>query len=135
MGAAGLGPFATAIFAVYDPGAGTVTWASAGHLPPLVIRPTGAAFEDVATNPPLGIDAHTGYEVRVTDVGVGDRLVLYTDGLVERRGESIVDGLERLRRAAPEGGTAKSACASMMEVLGAAGLTDDVCILTLDPTG
>jgi PAS domain-containing protein len=135
MGAAGLGPFATAIFAVYDPGAGTVTWASAGHLPPLLIRSSGATFQEVATHPPLGIEADPGYEVRVTTVGSGDRLVLYTDGLVERRGESIVDGLERLRLAAPSGGTAKGACAIMMEALGAAGLTDDVCILTLDPTG
>jgi serine phosphatase RsbU (regulator of sigma subunit) len=135
MGAAGLGPFATAIFAVFDPVAGTITWASAGHLPPLVVRSGGAAFEAVAVHPPLGIEEHPGYEVRVTEVGVGDRVVLYTDGLVERRGESIADGLERLRLAVPSGGTAKAACVELMDALGAAGGSDDVCLLTLDRTG
>ena len=135
MGAAALGPFATAIFAIYDPVAGTLAWASAGHLPPLVIRPSGAAFEPIARQPPLGIEEAPCYEVLVTHLAVGDRVVLYTDGLVERRGESIADGLERLRLVARGGGTAKGACAHISEALEVAGRADDVCLLALDRTG
>jgi hypothetical protein len=133
MIAAGFGPFATAVFAVYEPASGTLTWASAGHLPPLIIRAGEARYAPVAEHPPLGIDPCPGYEVKVTMLSPGDRVVLYTDGLVERRGESIADGLERLRLLVPVGGGAGDACATMMDSLGIAGARgDDVCVLTLD---
>ncbi len=63
----------------------------------------------------------------------GDRLVLYTDGLIERRGESISEGLERLRRRVPSAGTAADACRALLEVFGVSdGPGDDICVLTLD---
>jgi PAS domain-containing protein len=131
--ASGFGPFATAVVALYDPATGALSWASAGHLPPLFIRDAEARFAPIAEHPPLGIEVDPGYEVNVTMLAPGDRMVLYTDGLVERRAESITDGLERLRSLAPVGGDAASACARLMEWLGIGGTRgDDVCVLALD---
>jgi hypothetical protein len=60
-------------------------------------------------------------------------MVLYTDGLVERRGESIADGLERLLSTAPRGGSAGDACRQLLQSLSVAGgRGDDVCVLCLD---
>jgi len=89
--------FATCVYAVFDAVSGSCEVASAGHLPPLLVPPDGEAeFLDVSPSPPLGIGAgpiHT----RVFKVRDGSLLVLYTDGLVERRTADIDEGLTRLR--------------------------------------
>ena len=88
----------TAIQTVIDKRARTITYSSAGHLPPVLLRPGGlVAMLDQATDPPLGIDlCHEDRpQARVT-YAPGSTLVLYTDGLVERRGEDIDAGLGRL---------------------------------------
>ncbi len=78
-------------------------WSSAGHPPPLLLEPGGAArFLERAAGLMLGVDPSSP---RVNDEVVllpGSTVVLYSDGLVERRDESIDDGLERLREAAEE---------------------------------
>jgi serine phosphatase RsbU (regulator of sigma subunit)/anti-sigma regulatory factor (Ser/Thr protein kinase) len=89
--------FATCVYAVYDSVEGTCEVASAGHLPPLLVRPDGSnEFLDVSPAPPLGIGAIpiTSRRLRIED---GSLLVMYTDGLVERRTEDIDTGLKRLR--------------------------------------
>jgi serine phosphatase RsbU (regulator of sigma subunit) len=86
---------ATALLAVLDPATGAVRYASAGHLPPLVVRASGEAelLPDGRSTPLLAFrEVEPGEAV----LGPGDRIVLYTDGLVERRGEPIDAGLERL---------------------------------------
>jgi serine phosphatase RsbU (regulator of sigma subunit)/anti-sigma regulatory factor (Ser/Thr protein kinase) len=89
--------FATCVYAVYDAVSGSCEVASAGHLPPLLVSPDdGAQFLDVSPSPPLGIGsgpAHT----KVFKIKDGSLLVLYTDGLVERRTADIDEGLARLR--------------------------------------
>jgi serine phosphatase RsbU (regulator of sigma subunit) len=89
--------FATCVYAVFDAVSGTCEVASAGHLPPLLVSPDGEGeFLDVAPAPPLGIGSgpiHT----RVFKIRDGSLLVLYTDGLVERRTSDIDEGLARLR--------------------------------------
>jgi anti-sigma regulatory factor (Ser/Thr protein kinase) len=71
--------------------------ASAGHLPPLLVRPDGTnEFLDVSPAPPLGIGA-SPIVSRTLPIEDGTLLVMYTDGLVERRTEDIDLGLERLR--------------------------------------
>jgi len=89
--------FATCVYAVFDAVAGTCEVASAGHLPPLLVRPDGTnELLDVQPAPPLGVG--TGLiETRVLDVADGSLLVLYTDGLVEKRSRDIDEGLSRLR--------------------------------------
>ena len=79
-----------------------------------------------------GMDWTAIHQARVFE-NFGDRVVLYTDGLVERRAESIVDSLDRLLRVVPVCGTARTACRELLGLLGVtAGSGDDVCVLTLD---
>jgi serine phosphatase RsbU (regulator of sigma subunit)/anti-sigma regulatory factor (Ser/Thr protein kinase) len=89
--------FATCIYAIFDAVAGTCEVASAGHLPPLLVRPDGTnEFLDVSPAPPLGIGSGP-IKSRTLDIEDGSLLVLYTDGLVEKRTEDIDVGLTRLR--------------------------------------
>ncbi|HEX2316592.1 MAG TPA: SpoIIE family protein phosphatase [Thermomonospora sp.] len=88
--------FATCVYAVYDAGSGTLEIASAGHLPPLLVRPDGTnEYLDVPPAPPLGV-AGGAIGSRVFEVEDGSVFVIYTDGLVENRGRDIDDGLARL---------------------------------------
>ena len=89
--------FATCVYAIFDAVSGTCEVASAGHLPPLLVRPDGSnELLDVLPAPPLGVG--TGLiQSRVLDIADGSLLVLYTDGLVEKRSRDIDEGLRRLR--------------------------------------
>ncbi|WP_227025807.1 PP2C family protein-serine/threonine phosphatase [Streptomyces fodineus] len=87
---------ATCLLARVDPGRRQVTLASAGHLPPALITADGAAtLLPVPVGPPLGTGLG-GYEMATHPLTEGQTLVLFTDGLVERRGEDIDRSLERL---------------------------------------
>jgi serine phosphatase RsbU (regulator of sigma subunit) len=89
--------FATCAYAVYDAVYGTCEVASAGHLPPLLVRPGGnSEFLDVSPAPPLGVGEGIIHS-RTFEIEDGSLLVLYTDGLVESRGSDIDDGLKRLQ--------------------------------------
>ncbi|WP_307825211.1 SpoIIE family protein phosphatase [Streptomyces sp. M2CJ-2] len=88
----------TAVKAVIDTRQRHLTYTSAGHLPPLLARPDGTVvLLDEATNPPLGVLTEDAPRPQATVAYTpGDTLVLYTDGLIERRGEDIDAGLHRL---------------------------------------
>ena len=104
------GRLATALVAVLDTGSRTVRVASAGHPPPLACTRTGVRKLAVAPGPPIGTFAGRYEEV---EFSLGDSaLVMFTDGLVERRGSSIDDGLERLAclAAATSAGSAAHLC-------------------------
>jgi anti-anti-sigma factor len=81
---------------VLDPGTGDLVWARAGHPPPLVAGPTGCRRLDDATGTVLGVRARPPFTAGSATIRPGDSIVLYTDGLVERRGELVDDGIERL---------------------------------------
>lgn len=87
----------TWVYAVYDPAEGRVTYANAGHLPPLVVGPSGDVTELSVTQPPLGAGFYGGDDASTVELRPGSLLALYTDGLAERRGSDIADGLERLK--------------------------------------
>jgi serine phosphatase RsbU (regulator of sigma subunit) len=90
----------TLLYLLADPRADTVTVANAGHPPPVLLRADGSARQlAVADGPPLGVGAPVRTEEHV-DFGTGDAVVAFTDGLIERRGEDITDGQERLADAA-----------------------------------
>ena len=77
---------------------------SAGHPPPLVAGDHGAtAFVELPGSAPLGATRYPTYEEREHTIEPGSALVLYTDGLVERAGESLDAGLERLRMVVKRG--------------------------------
>nr|AFO53533.1 stage II sporulation protein E [Streptomyces sp. WAC 01438] len=88
----------TAAKAVVDRRGRSITYTCAGHPPPVLARADGTAvLLDQATDPPLGILSDQTPRPQATVPYVpGDTLVLYTDGLVERRGEDIDTGLLRL---------------------------------------
>jgi PAS domain S-box-containing protein len=89
--------FATCLCAFIDPARGTLAYASAGHPPAVVIAPRGTIelLEDVQGGP-LGVRGRRPRRNGRRDIEVGSRLVLYTDGLVERRREPLDAGLTRL---------------------------------------
>jgi anti-sigma regulatory factor (Ser/Thr protein kinase) len=92
------GGTATLLYLVLDPYGGSLLASSAGHPPPLVAGDNGAAtFMELPGSAPLGATRHPTYEEREYVIETGSALVLYTDGLVERAGESLDAGLERLR--------------------------------------
>ncbi|MEU6083593.1 SpoIIE family protein phosphatase [Streptomyces sp. NPDC047108] len=87
---------ATCLLALVDPTRGQCSFASAGHLPPARILPDGTIeLIELPNGPPLGT-GFGGYEPATRDFTEGQVLLLYTDGLVERRGEDIDASLARL---------------------------------------
>jgi anti-anti-sigma factor len=87
----------TAACVTLDWSVGQVCWARAGHPPPLLVGPDGVRHLDGSGHGPvLGLSHRPPYGQGVADIEPGVSLVLYTDGLVERRGEVLDDGLDRL---------------------------------------
>ncbi|MFJ8531828.1 PP2C family protein-serine/threonine phosphatase [Streptomyces sp. NPDC093591] len=87
---------ATCLIARVDPNRGQVTLAGAGHLPPAVIDAEGrTSLLPVPVGPPLGTGSG-GYEPATCRLDPTQTLLLFTDGLVEHRGEDIDQSLERL---------------------------------------
>ncbi|WP_369264906.1 SpoIIE family protein phosphatase [Streptomyces sp. R35] len=86
----------TCLYAVYDPRTRQCRIANAGHMPPALARPGQApALLDLPAGAPLGVGGIT-FETTTLDLGPGDLLVLYTDGLVETRQHPIDDRLNVL---------------------------------------
>ncbi|WP_300007248.1 SpoIIE family protein phosphatase [Pseudonocardia sp.] len=94
-----------AICVVLDTRTGDLRWARAGHPPPLVIDAAGAArYLDGAHGCVLGVRGAPPFTECRDVLGPGGTVVLYTDGLVERRGENVDEGFDRLARAASAAG-------------------------------
>ncbi|MEV5508722.1 SpoIIE family protein phosphatase [Streptomyces orinoci] len=132
---------ATCQYAVYDPVAGQVVTATAGHPGLAVVQPDGTAcFPEVPICPPLGLGARLPFESSELTVPEGSRLVLYTDGLIEDRDRDLDVGLETLRTAlAGPDRTPEATCEAVMQAMLPAQPKDDVALLVartrrLDPT-
>jgi serine phosphatase RsbU (regulator of sigma subunit) len=92
-----IGTIATVACAVSDPPYDTMTVALAGHLPPVVVASGApAALAAVSPDPPLGCGWAGRRSSTVLATAPGTLAAFYTDGLVERRGEPINVGLDRL---------------------------------------
>ncbi|THA86141.1 SpoIIE family protein phosphatase [Streptomyces sp. A0592] len=89
---------ATMVIGRYEPESRRLTWARAGHLPPLLLRGGRARFLPQPDGCLLGAARDSAYGQAVIDLVPGDRLLLYTDGLVEEPGEDIDLGLDRLAK-------------------------------------
>ncbi|CAG6395150.1 SpoIIE family protein phosphatase [Streptomyces cocklensis] len=97
LAAAGTERPATCLLALADPVRGGCWFANAGHLPPALVTPDGRVrLLNVPPGPPLGADLRGQYEAVYVRWRAGDTLLLYTDGLVERRNEDIDTSLGRL---------------------------------------
>lgn len=120
---------ATLVLARYQPAERRLVWAQAGHLPPLLVRAGEVRRLDRPEGMLLGATADPVYGSAEVLLEPGDRLLLYTDGLVERLGEDVERGLTRLARAVrtPEPGSLDALLAAMLE----GEWRDDVCVLDI----
>lgn len=128
----GLDQQATAVYFALDLVERIFCFASAGHPPPLVIDPAGSArFLEGGRSLPLGVHAGTRYPEAVVRVEPGSTIVLYTDGLVERRGSSLDHGLARLAsEASGHAAEPESLCDRLIGALvGEQSPPDDVALL------
>ncbi|WP_435847782.1 SpoIIE family protein phosphatase [Streptomyces fumanus] len=95
---------ATAVCGLYDPARRTLTWARAGHLPPVLVRERQAAPLPLVKGLLLGAVPEAVYEEAEVQLAAEDTLLMYTDGLIERRDRSVEESLAHLLttvRAAP----------------------------------
>ncbi|MFC0042445.1 SpoIIE family protein phosphatase [Actinomadura rayongensis] len=92
------GPMATVLLARLEPdenGGRRLCWSSAGHVPPLVAVPgQGSRYLDGEADPPLGVDPELPRTDYTHDLPPGATIVLHTDGLVERRGHHLHEGMD-----------------------------------------
>jgi serine/threonine-protein kinase RsbW len=124
---------ATLAYVELDRATGRIRYACAGHPPPLVVSPDGRArFLWDGRSAPLGSMLGAARGEAEEHLAPGETLVLYTDGLVERRSAAIDVGLERLARAARlhshDASLAETLCDSLLD---GQVQDDDVCVLTI----
>jgi PAS domain S-box-containing protein len=125
---------ATLLYMVLDPADGTVRWVNAGHLPPLlVVGDRLAHFMEGGRSVPLGVMPFPSYDEVTSQLDPGGTVVLYTDGLVERPGDHIDNGLARLAGAVREApAEPEHLCDHLLHTLVPEGAAqDDVALLAL----
>jgi anti-anti-sigma factor len=107
---------------------------SAGHLPPVLATPAGTELVEIVPGPPLGVVSEARYTSTTTTLPAHSTLLLYTDGLVERRGEAVDVGLGRLR-SATENLPPEDVCRDvMLQLVGSTPTLDDVALLAIGRT-
>ena len=127
--------FATLLAAVYDPAAGTLSYASAGHPPPVILGPAAHNPMVVASSPPLGVETGTGLRQTTIPLPAGSMVCLYTDGLFEARKGGRTLGRARLTRIVGELGPDETASDLVRHVEQESDLIRDdvaVCIVRVD---
>jgi anti-sigma regulatory factor (Ser/Thr protein kinase)/putative methionine-R-sulfoxide reductase with GAF domain len=126
---------ATAAYAVFDTETSALRLASAGHPPPVVLGGGGASAVEIAPGAPLGALAFSRYSEHELALASGEMLLLYTDGLIERHGEPLDEGISRLCRAVQGASAADAACALAVEdLVPIEGPTDDVAVIAVQST-
>jgi len=126
--------FATVLYAIVDTTTHTCRYASAGHPPPLLVRADGSTeFLEGGRSIPIGVHGEAEYSQDIIQLEPGDALVVYTDGLVERRGSTLDAGLEQLRDAASASSGDLEALLDhvVRDLLGDQPSADDVAVLAL----
>jgi serine phosphatase RsbU (regulator of sigma subunit) len=125
---------ATALFGRIDPAQRAFRWSCGGHPPPLLIGAAGPRLLSCPAGVMLGAVPSGRYDDARVAVEPGDLLVLYTDGLIERRDSDLDQGFAALADAAGDlhGRPAEAACAALMDrLLPDEEHEDDVCLLVL----
>ena len=121
---------ASVIAGYFDPAGRTLTWAQAGHPPPVLVRGSWARPLD----PPAGILLGAGteeYAAATLTLASGDLLLLYSDGLIERRDRSVEVGVATLSAAVRGIADPEHAIEAALRELGSADLEDDTCLVAL----
>jgi serine phosphatase RsbU (regulator of sigma subunit) len=123
---------ATVLYAVFDPARRQMTISVAGHPLPLMTSPTREAqMIEVCVDPPIGSDAAAPRRATEIAVSEGATIYLFTDGLVERRGEHIGIGFERLRQTAIPGSPRRGCTRLVSQLLSDVQPEDDCAVLAL----
>jgi serine phosphatase RsbU (regulator of sigma subunit) len=135
------GKFATVAAVIIEPDLSLLTYATAGH-PPILIRRAKTGTVEIppaAEGPALCLPSDqdcSQYTQGQTSFDAGDIMLMYTDGLIERRGEDLDDGIarvaERLQSWQP-GVPLGSLCDELIAALGAEPQLDDMCVLAVSP--
>jgi hypothetical protein len=130
------GEFATFLYIVYDPELHELRFANAGHLPALIATPgSEPRLLTESLSAPLGLGEHSGYEEGVVEFPLGSTVLIYTDGLIERRDVGLGEQLERLRVVVARcEGDADAVCDCALAAFPPEGL-DDVALLAFQGTG
>ncbi|MFC5663859.1 SpoIIE family protein phosphatase [Kitasatospora misakiensis] len=122
---------ATAVCVQLGPDDGSLRWARAGHLPPIRLGPGGAEVLPLPHGVLLGALADAQYEEYTARLDPGDVLLLYTDGLVERRDRPVEESVDHLIRAAGRPGPDLERYLDLLLELSPADTDDDTCLVAV----
>ncbi|HEU5025403.1 MAG TPA: GAF domain-containing SpoIIE family protein phosphatase [Spirillospora sp.] len=126
---------ATVLYAVCDPALDRVRLSSAGHPPPVLALPgRPAEAVDMKFDLLIGLDDTTARHTTVVELPPGALLCLYTDGLIERRDDSVDSGIARLCGAVHAGPPEQVGAAVMAALIGRERAEDDVALLVMRRT-
>jgi anti-sigma regulatory factor (Ser/Thr protein kinase)/putative methionine-R-sulfoxide reductase with GAF domain len=132
------GQMTTLLYGVFNPGFTEVEISSAGHpLPVIAVPGSVTTLVEAPVDPPLGLSIDRRRRTSRIDLPGGSALALFTDGLVERRGERIDEGFERLRAVLTPGPAEQSCRAAVAALYPETGWEDDAALLIIrrDDTG
>lgn len=121
----------TVVCGRYDPATRALRWARAGHLPPVLVRGGTAQALPLPGGVLLGMDPDAEYEEVELQMRGGDTLLLFTDGLIERRAGSISDALRDLTAAAIPAGPDAASHADRILSSAVSDTGDDACLVAL----
>ena len=121
----------TVVCGRYDPETRVLRWARAGHLPPVLVRDGAAEMLPLPGGVLLGLDPDAEYEEATLDMRSGDTLLLFTDGLIERRADSISDALREFTAAAVPAGPDAASHADRVLRGAISDTGDDACLVAI----
>lgn len=135
----GIGPMTTVLYMVYQPITLQLRFSIAGHLPPLLLMPNGKSeYLQDGRSLPLGVSPGEPHPESSMKVEPGTVIILYTDGLVERRDASIEDRLEELKHIAEAGPSEPGIlCDRILSAMASEAVADDIALIALkaEPAG
>jgi len=125
------GTIGTVVCGLYNPASRILRWARAGHLPPVVVRDGSAAALPLPHGILLGTDPDSSYQEVTTSLRLGDAVLLFTDGLIERRDIPIDEALDSLLSAASRPVTSVARYADYLISRSASDTGDDACLVAV----
>ena len=121
----------TVVCGRYDPERRVLRWARAGHLPPVLVRDGKAEMLPLPSGVLLGLDPDAVYEEATLEMRGGDTLLLFTDGLIERRANSISDALREFTAASVPAGPDAASHADRILARATSDTGDDACLVAV----
>ncbi|MFF4368253.1 SpoIIE family protein phosphatase [Streptomyces sp. NPDC001594] len=123
---------ATAVCALFDPETRTLQWARAGHLPPVLIRDAQAQSFPLTAGLLLGALPDAAFEEEEVQLEADDILLMYTDGLVERRDIAVTDSLAQLLTVASRSADTLEKRLDSVLTYSASDTDDDTCLIGIE---